>query len=95
MDSRDYLDAEGWPVISDRDRLPLLWLLNGAQLTDGFERELNQLRHTRDDLRRVVELHASREAVCYELTLPKLWHYAPVRKHVCSHSKPAWRYGDG
>jgi len=93
IDSRDMPRTEdGLPIIADRDRLPLVWLLNGAQLTDGFERELNQLRHTRDDLRRVVELHASREAVCYELTLPAWWHFAPVRSQKLP-NEPKLKWG--
>jgi len=84
IDSRDYLDAEGWPVISDRDRLPLMDLLDGAHLTNGFVRQLNAVGFSRDDLRRAAEIRASRDAVALQLTLPAWWHYCTVRSYRCS-----------
>ena len=88
MDSRDYLDAEGWLVIRDRDRLPLVWLMEGAALTDGFTRQIKSCGYSKQEIRRAFEIQQSRDSVCYQLTLPAWWHCCPVRKHVCSHTKP-------
>ena len=95
IDSRDHLDAEGWPVIATRDRLPLVWLLKGAALTDSFTRQIKSCGYSRQEIRRAYELQQSRDAVAYALTLPAWWHSCPVRKHVCSHTRPTWRYESG
>ena len=84
MDSRDYLDAEGWPVIRYRDRLPLVWLLEGAAVSAGFERQLKACGYTKAEHRRYVEIVESRDSVAYALTLPSWWHYCHVRSFKCS-----------
>ena len=80
MDSRDYLDADGWPVIPDRDRLPLLWLLEGAGRTAEFEKRVRDFASysCRKNLRQ--EIRQEREAVAYELTLPSWWHFVKSRR---------------
>lgn len=88
IDSRDYIAEDGWPIIAARDRLPLLQLLEGAHLTDGIVKSIKACDSRREGIRRAYELEQSRDAVCYELTLPAWWHCCPVRKIVCSHSKP-------
>ena len=90
MDSRDYLDAEGWPVIATRDRLPLVWLLKGAALTDSFTRQIKSCGYSRQEIRRAYELQQSRDAVALQLTLPAWWHYCTVRSYRCSNEPKGW-----
>lgn len=81
MDSRDYLDEDGWPVIPDRDRLPLRALMEGAALTTGFTKRERSLPQYKATFIQRCDLRAERDAVAYELTLPNEWHFAPVRTY--------------
>lgn len=83
MDSRDYLDPDGWPVISERDRLPLVWLLEGAVMTAKYQERTNSIFRASVNRAAITRLNEEREAVAYELTLPSWWHYAPVRAFRC------------
>ena len=95
MDSRDMpRDDDGLPVIATRDRLPLMALLDGAHMTNGFVRQLNAVGFSRDDLRRAAEIRASRDAVALQLTLPAWWHFCTVRSFRCSNEPKGWRYED-
>lgn len=80
MDSRDYLDADGWPVIPERDRLPLLWLLEGSARTAEFEKRLRDVASYSCTKNLRQEIRQEREAVAYELTLPSWWHFMKSRR---------------
>lgn len=82
MDARDYLH-DGWPQISERDRLPLVWLMEGAALTDNFIKRANGIVRGATNRSPLGNLNDERNAVAYELTLPTWWHFAPVRTHRC------------
>lgn len=78
MDARDTL-YDGWPQIPERDRLPLVWLMEGAALTDSFIRRANGIVRGATNRSPLGTLNEEREAIAYELTLPTWWHYCPVR----------------
>lgn len=87
IDSRDYLDADGWPVINERDRLPLLQLLEGCMVTSRFVAQIKACPSTKLGIRTAYELQQGRDAVCYELLLPSWWHCSPVRRFKCSNER--------
>ena len=84
MDSRDYLDDDGWPEIAPRDRLPLLWLCKGAATTSQFTQRAVAVMDNSTSRTGIGRLNEEREAVAYALTLPGWWHCCPVRSHRCS-----------
>lgn len=96
MDCRDLTRTDdGWPVIPERDRVPLLRLLEGAALTAGFIRDARNITFdTPHRLMQLSEIASRREAVAHELLLPRAWLYMPVRSHRldCRNSKPLWRH---
>ena len=95
MDCRDLLrDSDGWPLIPDRDRLPLLRLFEAAALTAGFVRDSQMRTDAPHRLLRLSEITSQRDAVAHELLLPKAWHFAPIRSHRMDSRriKPVWRY---
>jgi hypothetical protein len=73
------------PVIADRDRLPLLQLLQGAGLSARFvEAERAILNHrTAGHHQKIRAITAQREAVACALTLPSWWHVMPSRRLLC------------
>lgn len=83
MDSRDYLDPDGWPVIADRDRLPIASLLQGGALTASFVKRENAVRFEAGRSALLTAIAADRDGVAYELTFPSWWHFAPVRAFRC------------
>ena len=83
MDSRDYLDQDGWPTFPPRDKLPLVQLLTGAALTASFTQRERALPQYRTNYPQRLALKEERDAVAYELLLPSWWHLMPVRKHRC------------
>lgn len=82
MDARDTLH-DGWPVIADRDMLPLVWLLEGAALTASFVKRESDVPAYRDQYQNRLALRQERDAVDYAMTLPSWWHCCPVRAFRC------------
>ena len=83
MDGRDLL-ADGWPVIPDRDRLPIVWLIEGAAITSQFTQCAVAVMHNSTSRTGIGRLNEEREAVALALTLPTWWHLEPVRSCRCS-----------
>lgn len=83
MDGRDLL-ADGWPVIPDRDRLPIVWLIEGAAITSQFTQRAVAVMHNSTSRTGIGRLNEEREAVALALTLPTWWHLEPVRVHRTS-----------
>lgn len=82
MDSRDLPhDADGLPIIPDRDRLPLRWLCEGACQSGRFNRAAQAIADARGKYRgtQLREIASQRDAVALALSLPTWWHYCPVR----------------
>lgn len=93
MDCRDLLrDLDGWPLIPERDRLPLLRLIEGAALTAGFVRDSQMRTDAPHRLLRLSEIANQRDGVLHEL--PRSWLSAPVRANRLDSRriKPFWRY---
>jgi hypothetical protein len=82
MDSRDLpRDADGLPIIPDRDRLPLRWLCEGACQSGRFNKAAQAIVDSRIKSQgmQLREINNQREAVALDLSLPSWWHYCPVR----------------
>ena len=84
MDSRDYLDDDGWPEIAPRDKLPIVWLIQGAATTSQFTQRAVAVMHNSTSRVGITALNLERDAVAYALTLPGWWHCCPVRVHRTS-----------
>lgn len=80
MDGRNLLDDDGWPVIADRDRLPLVWLMEGAGRTAEFEKRLRDVASYSCTKTLRQEIRQEREAVAYALKLPPCWHFMKSRR---------------
>jgi hypothetical protein len=75
-DRRDYLDADGWPLVERG--LQLLQLLEDAALTSRLN---EQERLDRYNKRKLADLVSNRNAMALQLSLPAFWHFAPVRSY--------------
>lgn len=79
MDSRDYMNDDGWPEIAPRDKLPIVSLIQGAAVSAKFEARLAQAGTYSSTKKLRHEIGLEREAIALALSLPSWWHCCPVR----------------
>ena len=84
MDGRDLLNDDGWPVIPDRDRLPIVWLLQGATRTAEFTQRATAIMHNSTSRVGITALNLERDALNLSQSLPTWWHLEPVRSCRCN-----------
>lgn len=84
MDARDFLDADGWPQIAQRDRLQIVWLLQGATRTAEFTQRATAIMRNSTSRVGITALNLERDALNLSQSLPTWWHLEPVRVHRTS-----------